>query len=152
MTPAPKPLLVGESNPYGPDPAFALYPLPESSAAGRLCSRVMGLSRGRYLRSFDRANLCAGEWSMREARSRARDLLSVPRSLYVLCGAKVARAFGVDYEPLSRIGVGGLLIPTATLLVIPHPSGLCRFWNEPGAFERARAFLRENGVLPDGEA
>lgn len=82
-----KPLLVGEQNPYGADPKFALYPYPENSAGGRLCFKVFGLTRHEYLARFDRVNLCSGKWSM----SRA--------------------------------------------------------WNEPGAYERARAVLREAGVL-----
>lgn len=32
--------------------------------------------------------------------------------------------------------------------VLSHPSGRNRAWNAPGTYERARAVLREAGVLP----
>ena len=37
---APRTWLIGEQNPYGADPAFALYPLPENAAGARLGARV----------------------------------------------------------------------------------------------------------------
>lgn len=92
-----KPLLVGEQNPYGADPKFALYPYPENSG---------------------------GE-----------------RPAIVLLGAKVVRALNFTaYTPF-------LWIRATWLVILPHPSGLSRAWNEPGAYERARAVLREAGVL-----
>lgn len=132
-----KPLLVGEQNPYGADPKFALYPLPENSAGGRLCHRVMGLSRREYLTRFDRVNLCAGKWSMKEARDRVAEIYE-RRGWVVLFGAKVCRAFDFSFLPFTTRG---------RHVILPHPSGLCRAWNEPGAYERARACLREAGVL-----
>ena len=39
-----RPIIVGEANPYGGDPAYALYPIPENSAGGRLCRLIMALS------------------------------------------------------------------------------------------------------------
>lgn len=128
-------LLVGEANPYGGDPDMALYPLPEHASGGRL-ARILGLSRGEYLRTFDRCNLCAVEWRLPEARERARQLVAENRVM-VLLGAKVARAFGGEYEPFTRSGVG------SAVYVLPHPSGLNRAWNEPGAVERARALVAE---------
>ena len=37
-----RPILVGMNNPYGADPAMALYPLPERASGGRL-ARILGL-------------------------------------------------------------------------------------------------------------
>lgn len=70
-----KPLLVGEANPYGSDPAFALYPSPPGCSGDRLCRLVMGLDPDDYLERFERANLCPRRWSLAEARTRAADLL-----------------------------------------------------------------------------
>ena len=36
-----KVVLVGEQNPYGPDPEFALYPAPEGSSGHRLCCQIL---------------------------------------------------------------------------------------------------------------
>jgi hypothetical protein len=143
-----KPLLVGESNPYGADPEMALLP----AVGGLLRSPVMGISRDEYLRRFDRANLCEGRWSMPAARREVRRLIDersgvpAPANVLVLLGRRVVEAaFGRGYmpEPFTRWQSEG----GPTLVVLPHPSGLCRLWSEPGAFERARAALRAAGVL-----
>ena len=138
-----KPLLVGELNPYGADPKYALYPLPEGASGDRLCRLVMGLQRAEYLRRFDRVNLCVGKWSMRAARVKSAEIeCQTPRTL-VFLGRKVATAFNSGHHPpFSIVEVGGI-----RAVLLPHPSGLCREWNEPGAFDRARAVLREAGVL-----
>ena len=132
-----KPILVGESNPYGRDPEFALYPAPQGCAGHRLCCLILGMRRQAYMNAFDRVNLCAGKWSMREARWRAQGLLDggidgeSPEQPIIILGSKVAAAFDLPFRPFEQFGVD--------LLVLPHPSGLCRLWNEPGAFESASA-------------
>jgi len=128
-----KPLLVGELNPYGADPELALYPLPEHASGGRL-ARILGLSRGQYLRAFGRANLCSGRWSLGDARGAA-ELLTIMNDRdrpIVLLGSKVCQAFAQPYHPFTSAG---------RLHVLPHPSGRCRAWNEPGAVARARALV-----------
>ncbi len=124
-----KPLLVGELNPYGADPRYALFPYPERSAGGRLCHKILATHRADYLRSFDRVNLCTGKWTVAAARERATELRCAPRPT-ILLGVKVCNAFGVAFHPFEVVD---------GYLVLPHPSGLCRLWNEPGAYDRARA-------------
>lgn len=135
----PKPLLVGELNPFGADPYYALYPLPSGSSGGRL-ARLLGLSMTAYLRRFDRANLCTGSWSAPAARAAAAELRRREGKI-VLLGAKVRGAFGLDLEPFSV---------QDRFVVIPHPSGLNRAWGEPGARDRLRRLFAEQG-LPVGE-
>lgn len=145
-----KPLLVGEANPYGIDPAYALYPLPERASGHRLCTLVMGLEIRDYLRRFDRVNLCPQRWSEPVAREQAARIRA-DRGIWdhiVLLGAKVSRAFGEDYKPFTWSQKAWPESGRAhTVVVLPHPSGLCRAWNEPGAFEKAREVLRCSGVL-----
>lgn len=140
-----KPLLVGEANPYQTDPRlaqrFALYPDPPGCAGWRLCKLVMGLEPADYLTRFDRANLCDGKWGMREARARAAEIQK-RLGVSVLFGAKVCSAFDVEFKPFAAYITG-----SNDFVILPHPSGLSRAWNEPGAFERARGVLREAGVL-----
>ena len=146
-----KPLLVGEANPYGGDPDYALFPFPENSAGGRLCHKVLDLSRREYLELFDRVNLCPTKWRVREARSRAVEILEADRGApraYVLLGRKVQEAFGVGHDPFSHFRSLRVLPGPQVFVVLPHPSGRCRAWNAPGSFERARAVLREAGALP----
>jgi hypothetical protein len=136
-----KPLLVGEANPYGGDPYFALYPEPDGCAGQRLCKLVMQLDCSEYLARFDRVNLCPRTWSMKLARERASAyrVAELPERI-VLLGAKVTRAFGFEYAPFTRR-------LSSRFVILPHPSGLSRAWYEPGAYERARSVLREAGVL-----
>ena len=162
------PILIGESNPYGADPEMALYPLPPHASGGRLQRLVMGVRRHRYV-EFERHNLCEEPWRIREARSMAGALTRSSRGrVLVLLGRKVAHAFGEkDTPPFSLVDVGEgerylRRMPSATpphgsswtrLLLLPHPSGLNRQWQQPGAVERARRILRV--VCPDvpwGEA
>jgi hypothetical protein len=135
-----KPLLVGESNPYGSSPAFALYPSPQGCTGHRLCHLIMALDEDDYLERFDRANLCVGKWSVPKAREAALALsLKHDDGVIVLLGAKVCTGFGLPFRPFEAVG--------PNRVVLPHPSGLNRMWGEPDAFERARAVLREAGVL-----
>lgn len=143
-----KALLVGEANPYGADPDYALYPLPLRASGDRLCTLVMELDRRDYLNRFDRVNLCPSRWSVREARASAERIRAEDCPAVVLLGAKVAGAFGLDFRPFTVVRSGlGECDDGRRFVILPHPSGLCRIWNEPRAFERARAALRTAGVL-----
>lgn len=148
-----KPLLVGECNPHGADPRFALWPDPPGCAGHRLCHRVMGLEPDDYLARFDRANLCKRKWSLVEARRSATALWCGREdgSVLVLLGAKVSSAFGYEeFRPFTVNSHSWLEfddLRRGRVVVLPHPSGLSRAWNALGAFERARATLREAGAL-----
>lgn len=158
-----KPLLVGEANPYGKDPRYALFPHPKSSAGYRLARLILAMpSRDAYLERFDRVNLCPQKWSAPVARLNAQSILATEREHIVLLGRKVSEAFGyggqapfVVLRPTElrwvTYGIGtttGAYSPTGRVIaILPHPSGLCRIWNETGAFERARTVLMEAGIL-----
>lgn len=151
---SPPVVLVGEQNPLGSEPRYALYDEPYGRAGYRLRAHVLGVRRTTYAR-FHRCNLCDGEkWSSSvawEKSHRLRDLL--PDCLLVLLGEKVSKAFGFRYEPFRATWCD----PTPMgvmhrVVMLPHPSGRNRAWNEPGAFERARAILREvRPEIPWGE-
>ncbi len=148
-TPAVVPVFVGELNPYTDrDPRYDLYCEPERSAGARLQTLICGLHKRTYLIRCGRRNLCRGAWSMAAARAEAVNVREVcrvdglrrnaivagARTVPVLLGAKVCRAFDVEYRPFEY--------HDPDVVVLPHPSGLCRAWNEPGAFDRARYLLR----------
>lgn len=134
-------VLVGEANPYGADPRYALYCEPSNSAGGRLCNLILQMGRNEYVRTFDRVNLCPQKWSMPVARARAEQLRVVGAPL-VLFGSKVCDAFGLAFVPFSTVAIKGEGLP---FLRLPHPSGLCRLWGEDGGtivnFARARALI-----------
>lgn len=155
---APRPLLVGEVNPYGSNPDYALWPYPEQASGDRLCRMIMGLDPDSYLRRFDRINLCEGKWSVRAARSLAETILATRKNgPVVLCGSRVCNAFRVTFSPST---VWAIIWDDVTrtfnldewlgsgwpLVVLNHPSGLCRAWNEPGAVDAARAALIAAGI------
>lgn len=138
------PVLIGEDNPYGGRPEYALYPLPENSAGHRLAFKVLGApTRQHYLRLFLRYNLCTRKWNAREAQRRANGIRLLHwRSPKILLGAKVCGAFDLAYEPFAQNW-----FPTVTgegpILILPHPSGRCRIWNDPGSYAKAQKGLRE---------
>lgn len=138
-------VLVGESNPYGNDPRYALFDLPERAAGHRLRALIFGVRRTTYAR-FHRTNLCDGDWSVKSAREKVKRICTdLPTATFVLCGKKVQSAFNFKYErePFTTWEeVGGPEYEGLKFVLIPHPSGRNREWNREGAIERARELLR----------
>jgi hypothetical protein len=98
---------------------------------------LLDVTEDEYLALFSRKNLLP-EWPgssgkgdafpMADASLSAVALSHVMRDSYLLLlGKNVARAFGlndVDYfKEVQR--------DTLTMMVVPHPSGINRWWNEP---------------------
>lgn len=56
----------------------------------------------------------------------------------------MARAFRLgDCPPYSVVyNWGREIFANHWIILLPHPSGLCREWNEPGAYERARELVK----------
>jgi uracil-DNA glycosylase len=121
----------------------------DGPGSGHRLADLMGLSPDDLLRLTTRVNLLddfpgkAGRgdrFPIREARAGARKLLrEIPREADVLlAGGNVARAFGLR-------GHGWLVweqgAPGRRHAVVPHPSGINRWWNEPANEARARVFL-----------
>lgn len=125
---------------------------PFSGRSGRFLCDVLSLPDPalppdvRLRRAFDLVNLVdrwpgkAGKgdaFPMAEGRAAARAVLAVaPHDRLVLCGANVARCFGVRPDLLASGIVGGKVF-----LVLPHPSGVNRWWNAPGSRELAARAL-----------
>lgn len=136
-----KPLLVGELNPHGGPPERALLPHPTHGAGGRL-AKILGLMDYQYMRAFDRVNLCSGEWDWTFAKDKAMRLwYGRENETFVLLGAKVCRAFGVEFKPFTRT-----MRFIHELVILPHPSGLSRAWNDRRSRYKARRLLRAAGV------
>ena len=142
-------LVVGEVNPLSTGAEFALYPAPTGCAGWRFANHIVA-DAGLHLQTW-RTNLCVGKWSMPAARARAQRLLDpwAPWSVVVMLGKRVALAFGYRGEAYTRelrqvlCDVMGDDPRYKTLLYLPHPSGLNREWQKPGAYARARLALRE---------
>lgn len=136
------PIFVGECNPYGEDPRYALYDEPTNASGARL-RRILGLERRNYF-ACGRVNLCTGAWSLKDARARAVELLAAfPGCRFVLLGRKVAAGFRQK---------GDAFTTSERFVLLPHPSGLCRVWDEPGTVELAREMLSCEFPGYDGKA
>lgn len=95
-------------------------------------ARLAGLGGVGELRARARLVNLLGEWPGRAGKGDAFLAGEV-----LLLGRGVARAFRVDSPFLEWRRVGG-----AVVAVVPHPSGVSRWWNCPENRARASAFLR----------
>lgn len=136
-----KVILVGELNPYGQDPRYALYHEPEHASGARL-RRILGLRITTYV-GLTKRNLCIGRWSMKAAQAAARQILKEDWDCVVMLGAKVKAAFGVKLDAFSGQGV---------LVALPHPSGRNPAWNYINAAHEARELMKRMAPgIPWGE-
>ena len=121
--------LSGMNNPHGPHPRMALWPDPPGCAGHRLWQLTAartGASAMDYARAFHRYNLVQrGDFSRNAARDRWHliepELLSEFDTL-VLLGVEVSQAIGLDIP---------LLTITPSMILLPHPSGRNRWYNDP---------------------
>lgn len=130
------PLLIGQAPGPNTDPSLPLFPVPSTSAGGRLQS-FMGLTRGQYLVSFDRINLLQDfpgrtgrddKFPMAKAKIAAAAIRPLLRDrVVILIGRNVANAFQLDCEFHSW--VEGLSF-CRLMAVVPHPSGRNHWYNK----------------------
>ena len=83
-------------------------------------------------------------WDAAAARRSAEVLTDqhLPRcSAAYLCGLRVARAFGVRGRIADLAGKTAGEIGGCRLVVLPHPSGLNLWWNDPRNVRRLRRCL-----------
>jgi len=140
-------LLVGEDNPYTDVPEMALHPDLKGAAGSRL-ALILETPPAAFAAAFARVNLCSGGWD-RAAAEAAADALFKEQALSgqptVLLGARVCRAFWLEFRPFSTfeaerwLGLEGGEALTMRGAILPHPSGRCRIWNEPANRLRAAA-------------
>ena len=105
----------------------------QAEAANVLGRRPASSGKGRH---FD-----AGAARRRLARLRR----SVEGKDVLVASVRAARALGASRAILTWAPAppDGPLRLAARVAVIPHPSGVVRWWNDPANVRRAAAFLRE---------
>jgi uracil-DNA glycosylase len=154
---SPKPLFIGEAPSRTSDPKVAF-----SGRSGQRLANIAGLSHDEFLRRVDTVNLL-GYWPGKRGKGDDLDPFQaavaatnvlfercVGRKLVFLVGRRVADAFGFrDYDLLS-----GYIAPSKnifgvrpsmngpTWVVLPHPSGVNRWWNDPANVRKAKRLLR----------
>lgn len=132
-------VIIGER--YSSPPTEPTEPLAASSYSGERLRSLADLSSEEYERRADRANLLPGsgqdEWDMMAARQRAAEFISLLQHRFViLLGRKVASAFGIFSQWFEETRSY-----SAEYYVMPHPSGMNRWWNTPRNMEQAREFM-----------
>lgn len=124
-----------------------LWLLPDRTGLRHTANRLLELTRwslDQYLRIFEhRTNLwpLPNRLWLIDGRAHAaaimRQAAGAEADGVVLLGARVAECFGLFAWPRFE-WCGRFTRPVA---VIPHPSGRCRFWNDPGSRPRAVQFF-----------
>lgn len=140
-------IIIGMNNPL--NPRIALYPSPVNCTGWRLWRMLherTGADEQTYCDGFERHNLLAKrDWDRPLARARAEEFLPylVGRRV-VLLGSEVRAAFR-----LPPVLVTPVLDRGVTWRQLPHPSGRCRWYNDPK--NRAVAGLLLEEELRAGE-
>lgn len=135
-------LIIGQAPSQNGDPG---RPLLDGSTGNRLRS-LLGVSIDEYTELFERVNLLqefpgksgkGDAFPIESARQRAAELTStLRRRTVLLIGGNVARAFGINSDYLKWTFQNGYWC-----MIVPHTSGVNRWWNEPANVELARREL-----------
>lgn len=162
-----RPLLIGQAPGPNTDPSLPLFPVPRTSAGGKL-QQLTGLTRGQYLKTFDRVNLLPyfpGRTTARDdtfPMTPAKLAAQVTMPLLsgrtvVLVGRNVANAFrlgDLDFHAWKDIRVKRACLVqrdrgTARIAVVPHPSGRNHWYNKEANRQEAKAFWADfRGDMP----
>ena len=138
-----KPLIIGEQPSKNGNPDT-----PVSGRIGERLAEFMGITYMEYDMLFERVNLLpireeytgsGKEWDADRAKARAIELSAAFESgqVVLLLGKRASTAFGLSDEYFLRHKVNG-----ADVYVIPHPSGLNRWYNDESNKLMAQEFLR----------
>lgn len=127
-------ILVGEAPgpSYDPRTHRPLFPYPPQSAGGRL-KKMSGYTRYEYIKGTERVNLIpepyGRRWPKDQAVERAREILFHARTK-----CQFVFGFGEKVKEAFRSSEGGAFSDyyLSYVMTFPHPSGLCRKWNDPG--------------------
>lgn len=117
-------MIVGERHGRGSGAAFS-----GNGSSSRRLTELLEAPVGEVASTM---NLMAGDWDPIVARRRALALTDWWSGRIVACGRRAADAFGID----------DFLVWHGRIGAIPHPSGRCRYWNDPACVDAARLFLR----------
>lgn len=138
-----KPLIVGEAPSKNEVTAR-----PIEGRVGKRLAAVCGMELAAFLAHFERVNLLhvrqdtkekGFEFDLKAARveaERLRDNFKEDQ-IVILLGGRVAEAFHVHdhYFVETRVNF-------ARLYIVPHPSGVNRWWNDPLNMRQAEVFMQ----------
>lgn len=136
-----RPLLLGTDNPHGSNPRAALLPIPRGGAGGRLLD-LSGMGWREYRRRFERRNVC--DLMVQDLEDRVvvvlgRETLRGLRRL----DPGVPATMGWFDRYFKKTG--------CYFVLVPHPSGRNRFYNESRNRYRVRRLLRRLAAASTGQ-
>jgi len=123
-------------------------PLIDGKCGYRL-SETCGIEHEEYAQIFNTINLIdeymgksgKGDYfPLKLAKEKASQIwpdLDSKYDIVILAGKSVANAFGIKAEYFQWIKINDI-----NLVVIPHPSGVNRWWNDDSNKEKAKQFMR----------
>ena len=139
-----KPLIIGEA------PSKNEYP--PSPIAGRIGKRLAacaGMTLPQFLEAFDRTNLLyvrqdtrekGFEFDYTQAKLAAKSIYLqsnwMQRPYVLLLGKRVSKSFDVTESYLEEVNLHGV-----KAFVVPHPSGVNRWWNDKDNEKRMYDFM-----------
>ena len=137
-------LLVGQAPNQHGDPTKPL-----TGRVGAKIAKLAGISTFRYLRRTERCNLLnswRGKFGKGDAFPKGEAEVAASRMLPLLDGRRVifvgkmvAEAFQVPTDELCRWSYSERL--KCDFAILPHPSGIVRWWNSKDNVNLASAFL-----------
>lgn len=155
-----KPILLGMNNPHSVDPANALSTEPVNASGYRLWQMIsitgmmkeppIVVNKENYESGFDRYNLfneLSFDPTKMTPEHRSKVLARLNDRVVVMCGTSVPRVLGMRYyggfdlRPHSSPDFLEPGITSFVYYVIPHPSGLCREYNDPEMRSRVGKLL-----------
>lgn len=126
-----RPLILGLDNPHGA--GEALDPRSPPGHAGRRLFELSGIELDEYLEAFERRNVCDVDRVYPYYGSAAfgdRTVVALGNAAWMKIHLPAAGFF-------SSFELGN-----SRFIKIPHPSGRCRFYNDPANRARVRRLLR----------
>lgn len=136
-------MLVGQAPSRRGDPEKPL----EGDLVVRRLAGACGMGREEYMALTERCNVLrrwpgksgkGDRFPMRQAKTNARRLaLRFGGRRVILLGRSVAKAFGLTVGYLKWVNIG------FDVAVVPHPSGINRWWNGARNKAAARRFMED---------
>ncbi len=147
-----KPLLIGQAPGPNTEPDLPLYPMPKTSAGGKLL-QLTGLTMSVYLAAFDRMNLLYDfpgrsgprddRFPRRSARVAARAVIQLLEQRKVIfVGRNVADAFGYTTAVAPFHDWGYCPKFSFSYVCVPHPSGRNHWYNQKMNRDESAEFWR----------
>jgi uracil-DNA glycosylase len=140
---------------------------PFTGKCGRFLAELLGTTQEQMLLDHDFINVLdrwpgkgigGDKFPMREARVAADQKLLLLRDRHaVLLGANVARAFGIasfcygNWYNICR-KLDDRIVVVATVTIVPHPSGVNRYYNDPTKRLIVAKFLRTIAAKDPGKS